>query len=599
MAKKYDFSGWATKANLLCTDGRVIDEQAFKECDGKRVPLVWNHEHNSVENVLGHADLEYRPNEGIYARCKFNNSVNGMDAKEAVLNGDIGSMSIFANHLQQNGKVVIHGSIKEVSLVLAGANPGAVIDNVISHTDEDGLDHPDIGQAWISSGPDNILLHAEDQNDEKEGEDAMATETKKDEKQGSENEEPKAEGEKTIQDVIDSMTDEQKAVMYGLIGQAIEETKNENNEENDEEDKDMKQNAFDKSAEMTGRDANENTISHADEAAIFADVKRYGSLKESALQHGVTNINYLFPEASMLPETPGFVTDNEEWVKDVMNAVHRTPFARVKSIFGDLTDDDARALGFTKGKQKKDEVFALLKRETAPTTVYKKQKLNRDDVVDITDFDVVAWIKGEMRGRLDVEIARAILITDGRSASSDDKISETSVRSVWKDDDLYTVKVAITEGTTDTDETKAKNFIRAIKKFRREYQGSGNPTLYTTEDMLSEMLLIEDTTGRAIYADDAALAKALRVAKIVAVPPMANQTRVDGNDTYTLGGLIVNLKDYNIGADKGGAVNMFDDFDIDYNAMKYLIETRISGALIRPHAALAIEFKKTTANPGG
>lgn len=598
MAKKYDFSGWATKANLLCTDGRVIDEQAFKECDGKRVPLVWNHEHSSVENVLGHADLEYRPNEGIYARCKFNNSVNGMDAKEAVLNGDIGSMSIFANHLQQNGKVVIHGSIKEVSLVLAGANPGAVIDNVISHTDEDGLDHPDIGQAWISSGPDNILLHAEDQNDEKEGEDAMATETKKDEKQGSENEEPKAEGEKTIQDVIDSMTDEQKAVMYGLIGQAIEETKNENNEENDEEDKDMKQNAFDKSAEMTGRDANENTISHADEAAIFADVKRYGSLKESALQHGVTNINYLFPEASMLPETPGFVTDNEEWVKDVMNAVHRTPFARVKSIFGDLTDDDARALGFTKGKQKKDEVFALLKRETAPTTVYKKQKLNRDDVVDITDFDVVAWIKGEMRGRLDVEIARAILITDGRSASSDDKISETSVRSVWKDDDLYTVKVAITEDTSDTDETKAKNFIRAIKKNRREYQGSGNPTLYTTEDMLSEMLLIEDTTGRAIYADDAALAKALRVAKIVAVPPMAGQTRVDGNDTYTLGGLIVNLKDYNIGADKGGAVNMFDDFDIDYNAMKYLIETRISGALIRPHAALAVEFKKTTVAPG-
>lgn len=599
MAKKYDFSGWATKANLLCTDGRVIDEQAFKECDGKRVPLVWNHEHNSVENVLGHADLEYRPNEGIYARCKFNNSVNGMDAKEAVLNGDIGSMSIFANHLQQNGKVVIHGSIKEVSLVLAGANPGAVIDNVISHTDEDGLDHPDIGQAWISSGPDNILLHAEDQNYKKEGEDAMATETKKDEKQGSENEEPKAEGEKTIQDVIDSMTDEQKAVMYGLIGQAIEETKNENNEENGEEDKDMKQNAFDKSAEMTGRDTNENIISHADEAAIFADVKRYGSLKESALQHGVTNINYLFPEASMLPETPGFVTDNEEWVKDVMNAVHRTPFARVKSIFGDLTDDDARALGFTKGKQKKDEVFALLKRETAPTTVYKKQKLNRDDVVDITDFDVVAWIKGEMRGRLDVEIARAILITDGRSASSDDKISETSVRSVWKDDDLYTVKVAITEGASDTDETKAKNFIRAIKKYRREYQGSGNPTLYTTEDMLSEMLLIEDTTGRAIYADDAALAKALRVAKIIAVPPMAGQTRVDGNDTYTLGGLIVNLKDYNIGADKGGAVNMFDDFDIDYNAMKYLIETRISGALIRPHAALAIEFKKTAVAPGG
>lgn len=595
MAKKYDFSGWATKANLLCTDGRVIDEQAFKECDGKRVPLVWNHEHNSVENVLGHADLEYRPNEGMYARCKFNNSTSALDAKEAVLNGDIGSMSIFANHLQQNGKVVIHGSIKEVSLVLAGANPGAVIDNVISHTDEDGLDYPDIGQAWISSGPDNILLHAEDQNDEKEGENVMDAETKKNTNQTPENEEPKNEGEKTIQDVINTMTDEQKAVMYGLIGQAIEETKNENNEENDEEDNDMKHNAFDKSAEMTGRDTNESTISHADEAAIFADVKRYGSLKESALQHGVTNINYLFPEASMLPEVPGFVTDNEEWVKDVMNAVHRTPFARVKSIFGDLTDDDARALGFTKGKQKKDEVFALLKRETTPTTVYKKQKLNRDDVVDITDFDVVAWIKSEMRGRLDVEIARAILITDGRSGASDDKISETSVRSVWKDDDLYTVKVAITEGDSDTDETKAKNFIRAIKKYRREYQGSGNPTLYTTEDMLSEMLLIEDTTGRAIYADDAALAKALRVAKIVAVPPMANQTRVDNKDTYTLGGLIVNLKDYNIGADKGGAVNMFDDFDIDYNAMKYLIETRISGALIRPHAALAIEFKKTTA----
>lgn len=599
MGKKYDFSGWATKANLLCTDGRVIDEQAFKECDGKRVPLVWNHEHNSVENVLGHADLEYRPNEGMYARCKFNNSTSAQDAKAAVMNGDIGSMSIFANHLQQNGKVVVHGSIKEVSLVLAGANPGAVIDNVISHTDEDGLDHPDIGQAWISSGPDNILLHAEDQNDEKEGENAMDTEAKKNTNQTPENEEPKNEGEKTIQDIIDSMTDEQKAVMYGLIGQAIEETKNENNEENNEEDNDMKHNAFDKSAEMTGRDVNENTISHADEAAIFADVKRYGSLKESALQHGVTNINYLFPEASMLPEVPGFVTDNEEWVKDVMNAVHRTPFARVKSIFGDLTDDDARALGFTKGKQKKDEVFALLKRETAPTTVYKKQKLNRDDVVDITDFDVVAWIKSEMRGRLDVEIARAILITDGRSSASDDKISETSVRSVWKDDDLYTVKVAITEGDSDTDETKAKNFIRAIKKYRREYQGSGNPTLYTTEDMLSEMLLIEDSTGRAIYADDTALAKALRVAKIVAVPPMANQTRADGNDTYTLGGLIVNLKDYNIGADKGGAVNMFDDFDIDYNAMKYLIETRISGALIRPHAALAVEFKKTKANAGG
>lgn len=570
MVKDYDFSGWATKNNLLCSDGRTILKDAFKSDDGVTVPLVWNHQHNEPDNVLGHALLENR-DDGVYAYCKLNDTEKGKTTKELIKHGDISALSIYANQLKQQGGKVIHGSIREVSVVLAGANPGAFIDSVICHNDESDE------EAVIYSGESISLAHAE-QTTETKKEETMKEETKKD--------------EKTVKEIFDTLTEEQKNVVYAIIGSIIEEKENSNKKEEPKKADDieggkvMKHNVFDNDVENK-----EDVLQHADVQAIFADAKRYGSLKDSALQHGITNIDYLFPEATNVNQTPEFVKRDTGWVEKVMRAVHHSPFSRIKSQFADITADDARAKGYVKGNLKKDEVFSLLKRSTTPTTVYKKQKLDRDDVVDITDFDVVSWIKGEMRMMLDEELARAFLIGDGRLSSSDDKINEQNIRPIYNDADLYTVKVEVDAGADATAEAKTKAFIKAVIKNRKEYKGTGSPTLYTTEDVVSDCLLLEDANGRFIYDTIDKLKNTLRVADIVTVPVMEGAKGAKGGDLIAI---LVNLADYNVGADKGGAVNMFDDFDIDYNAQKYLIETRCSGALTKPYSAIAFEFKKAS-----
>lgn len=567
--KTYDFSGWATRNNLRCSDGRTIMKDAFKHNDGQTVPLVWNHQHNDPLNVLGHALLENRE-EGVYVYCKFNETESGKNAKLLVEHGDVSALSIYANQLKQQGSNVIHGAIREVSLVLAGANPGAFIDSVMSHGEESD------DEAIIYTGEDISLFHADEKKDKPVDE--------------------KSEDEETVADVFNTLTEKQKTVVYAMIGQALEEKEEseDNNNNNDSKggNKTMKHNVFDK------EDTKKDVLSHSDLEAIFADAKRYGSLKDSVLAHGIEQIDYLFPDAKNVTNTPQFIQRDMGWVQKVMNSVHHTPFSRIKSILADITEDDARAKGYIKGNLKKDEVFTLLKRTTTPTTIYKKQKLDRDDVVDITDFDVVAWLKSEMRMMLDEEIARAILVGDGRLSSSDDKINEQNIRPIWKDDDLYTIKAPVTVAANATAYEKAKAFIRAAIKSRKNYKGSGEPTLYTTEDVLTDCLLMEDTTGRVIYDSVSKLATALRVKEIVTVPVMENLSRVDNGTTYGLMGIIVNLTDYNIGADKGGAVNMFDDFDIDYNAQKYLIETRCSGALIKPYSAIALELTVEQAAQG-
>ena len=575
MNKDYDFSGWATKNNLLCSDGRTILKDAFKNDDGVTVPLVWNHQHNDPSNILGHALLENR-DEGVYAYCKFNDSEPGKNAKLLVEHGDVSALSIYANQLKQQGGNVLHGAIREVSLVLAGANPGAFIDSVISHSED--IDD----EAIIYTGENICLAHAEKQMEETtkvmEEKKEMAPETK--------TEEPKK--EKTVQDVFDTLNEEQKKVVYALIGQVIEEAENKSSKEIETKDieggkKEMKHNVFENDKENQ-----ENVLQHSDIEAIFADAKRYGSLKDSVLQHGITNIDYLFPEAKDVNTAPEFIKRDMGWVEKVMRSVHHTPFSRIRSTFANITEEDARAKGYIKGKLKKDEVFSLLKRSTTPTTVYKKQKLDRDDAVDITDFDVVAWLKSEMRMMLDEELARAFLIGDGRNSSSDDKINEQNIRPIYNDDDLYTVKAVIEVSQTATAEEKTKAFIKSVIKNRKEYKGTGSPTLYTTEDVVSDCLLLEDANGRFIYDNIDKLKNVLRVADIVTVPVMEG---AKGKNQGDLLAILVNLADYNVGADKGGAVNMFDDFDIDYNAQKYLIETRCSGALVKPYSAIAFEMK--------
>lgn len=570
--KEYDFSGWATRANLKCSDGRTILKDAFKHNDGQTVPLVWNHQHNDPLNVLGHALLENR-DEGVYAYCKFNETESGKNTKLLVEHGDVSALSIYANQLKQQGPNVLHGAIREVSLVLAGANPGAFIDAVIRHGDVSDE------EAIIYTGENIELYHADEQKKDK-------SEDKKDEPKSE-----KKEDEETVADVFDTLTEKQKTVVYAMIGQALEEAgapEDNNNDDSKGGNKTMKQNVFDQDDKNK-----ENVISHSDMQAIITDAKRYGSLRDSAIAHGVTNIDYLFPDAKNVTDTPVFISRDTGWVRKVFDATHKTPFSRIKSLLADITAEEARAKGYVKGNQKTDEVFSLLKRTTTPTTVYKKQKLDRDDVVDITDFDVVAWLKSEMRMMLDEELSRAFLVGDGRLASSDDKINEQNIRPIWKDDDLYTIKSAVEVASSATADQKAKAFIRTAIKARKNYKGSGEPTLYTTEDVLTDCLLMEDTTGRIIYDSVAKLATTLRVKEIITVPVMEGLTRIDGTDTLTLMGIIVNLVDYNVGADKGGAVNMFDDFDIDYNAQKYLIETRASGALIKPYAAIALELKVT------
>ena len=586
---EYDFSGWATKANLKCSDGRTIMKDAFKENDGKQVPLVWNHQHNDPDNVLGHALLENR-DEGVYAYCKFNESESGKTAKLLVQHGDVNALSIYANQLKQNMNNVLHGNIREVSLVLAGANPGASIDSIIMHGEESDE------EVIIYTGEELELTHAgcstkkndNKEPDKKEPEKKESDKDESDKKEDDKTDEKKSDDEKTIGDVINSFTEEQKTVMYALIGKALEENDNKKDSEGGNEN--MKHNVFDQ---------DENVLSHSDMETIISDAKRYGSLKESFLAHaqnyGIANIDYLFPEVKSINTPPEFIKREMGWVQKVMSGVHHTPFSRIKSMFADITEDDARARGYIKGKLKKEEVFSLLKRTTTPTTIYKKQKLDRDDIVDITDFDVVAWLKSEMRMMLDEEIARAILVGDGRLSSSDDKINEQNIRPIWTDADLYTIKSVINVSAGATSAELAEEFIDQSVRAMKNYKGSGSPVCFTTDDMITECLLLKDANGRRIYKDVNEIATAMRVSSIVSVPVMEGLTRTSGSDTFTLKAIIVNLNDYNVGADKGGAINMFDDFDIDYNQQKYLIETRCSGALIKPYSAIALETKTTTA----
>lgn len=603
MAKeKYDFSGWATRNDLKCSDGRTIRRDAFKDCDGLTVPLVWQHQHNEPGNVLGHALLENRP-EGVYTYGVFNHTPSGKNAKLLVEHGDVNALSIYANQLKQKGGDVLHGSIREVSLVIAGANPGAFIDfPVIEHSGEE-----DPSEAIIYTGEylqKNTLSHEEVDElvdellEEPEDEEAV-DDTKEGEEEMAEIEHAEKET-KTVQDVIDSMTEEQKKVMYYMVSQALEEKSEVEHSDDEEGEEVMKYNVFE------NEEKESKALSHADMSLIISDAKRFGSLKESFLQHqeemgidnilyhstttydrfanddtyGIGNIDYLFPEAKSLNNPPDWIKRNTEWVSTVMGGVHHTPFSRIKSMFANITEEDARAKGYITGKMKKEEFFGLIKRTTTPQTVYKKQKLDRDDVIDITDFDVVAWLKSEMRMMLDEELARAILIGDGRDASSEDKINPLNIRPIVEDDDLFTIKAEVDPEATDG----YKDMIKTIIRTRKRYKGSGSPIFFTTEDVLTEMLLLEDGIGHPLYADEAALAKKLRVSRIVPVEVMENAKTSDDKPIY---GVIVNLKDYNVGADKGGSVNMFDDFDIDYNQMKYLIETRCSGALIKPFSAMA------------
>lgn len=592
--EKYDFHGWATRNDLRCSDGRIIRRDAFKHCDGKIVPLVWNHRHDDPTNVLGHALLENRE-DGVYAYCAFNDSEAGKAARLLVEHGDISALSIFANGLKQDGSNVLHGDIKEVSLVLAGANPGASIANVIRHgeTVEDEAD--------IYTGEDFIVGMEEDKKNIEHSDSDMKEKKEVDS------------DDKTVADVLKTFTPDQQKVLYQLVTDALaakdeaqDEAQDETNEKKDENNKNggnntMKHNVFDNSEQ------NENVLQHDDFQAIISDAKRYGSMREAfenyakdhdvdinelthSADYGIENIGYLFSDDKAVTREPIMVSRNMDWVAKFTNSVRHTPFSRIKSLFANITEDDARAKGYIKGNVKKEEVFTLLKRSTTPTTVYKKQKIDRDDVIDIVDFDVVAWLKREMRVMLDEEIARAALVGDGRVSSSDDKIDPIHIRPIWTDDDFYTIKQTVSVAASDNESTIAKNFIKQCIKARKNYKGSGNPTLYTTEDMLTDMLLLEDTTGRVIYESTDKLATTLRVKEIVTVPVMENLTRTDEHSkVHTLLGIIVNPYDYTIGADKGGAVNMFDDFDIDYNQQKYLIETRCSGALTLPYSAIAVE----------
>ncbi len=595
---KCDFSGWATRNDILCTDGRTIRRNAFKEQDGARVPLVYQHNHDDISNVLGHAVLENR-DEGVYAYCFLNNTTQAQDAKELVRHGDLTSFSIYANKLKQNGKDVIHGSIKEVSLVIAGANKGAVIENTYFEHADGSLEEYE-GEATIKSYmPIELDTEYVEHADNKEEETKVATETKTDDK------------DKTIQDVIDSMTDEQKNVMYFMIGEALNSNKAEHSDDSDaithsdEGGNEMKHNVFE-------NDRPGEYIEHADElradilSAIAKDSKErknISSLGDYILEHaendyGITDIEFLFPDARTLTNTPEFIKRDDDWVSVFMNASKHSPFSRVKSMFADITADEARAKGYTKGNRKIEEVFTLLKRTTSPTTIYKKQKLDRDDIIDVVDFDVVVWLKSEMRMMLNEEIARAALIGDGRNPASDDKIDESCIRPIWTDDPLYTVPVKVYVAAADDDETRAKKIIKEIKKQYRHYKGSGNPSFYLSGEWTTNFLLIEDGIGHDKYDTTADVAKALRVKNLIDVPVMENQSRTvtEGEgasavtETRILIGLIVNPIDYNFGADKGGAVNMFDDFDIDYNQMKYLMETRCSGALVKPYSAMAVEM---------
>lgn len=588
----YDCSGWATKANVRCYDGLVIAQDAFKECSGKVVPMVYNHDHANVDNVIGHCLLENRPG-GVYCYAKFNDTDTGKTARQCVESGDLSAFSIFANGLKKVGSTVKHGFIREVSLVLAGCNPGALIDEVVKHSADEDYEG---GEAFIynedglslthgmdpEGNPLEDLTHSADSGDAVTDDEATQEEAKMaDEKNMSK--------EETVEDVFNTLTEKQKNVVYAIIGSAM--ASEEDDDDDGEEDDTVKQNVFDK-------DTNATVLKHSIEEInnVVKTAKSHGTMKAAfedagmdsdELAHSIDNIDWLFPEDHLLDTTPRIIDKPDDWVSVVMGAVHHIPFSRFKSMFADLTEEDARAKGYIKGNFKKEEVFGLLRRSTSPTTVYKKQKLDRDDVIDITSFDVVAWLKQEMRLKLNRELALAYLLGDGRLAASEDKIDENCIRPVFNDSDLFTIKVQCKTTGLTTVEDKYKALIKQILRSRKEYRGSGTPTLFTTEDALTEMLLLEDGIGHPLYADEAALARKLRVKNIVTIPEMEGRKGANGGDLVCL---IVNLADYTVGADKGGAVSMFDDFDIDFNAQKYLIETRCSGALTTPFSAMAVEW---------
>lgn len=587
----YDCSGWATKANVRCYDGLVIAQDAFKECSGKVVPMVYNHDHSNVDNVIGHCLLENRPG-GVYCYAKFNDTDTGRTARKCVESGDLSAFSIFANGLKKVGSTVKHGFIREVSLVLAGCNPGALIDEVVKHSADEDYEG---GEAFIYNEDGLSLTHGmdpegnplEDLTHSADSGDAVTDDkaTQEEAKMADE----KNEG-KTLEQVYNSMTDEQKECCHALVGLALEEKEGGNNDDGEEDDT-VKQNVFDK-------DTNATVLKHSIEEInnVVKTAKSHGTMKAAfedagmdsdELAHSIDNIDWLFPEDHLLDTTPRIIDKPDDWVSVVMGAVHHIPFSRFKSMFADLTEEDACAKGYIKGNFKKEEVFGLLRRSTSPTTVYKKQKLDRDDVIDITSFDVVAWLKQEMRLKLNRELALAYLLGDGRLAASEDKIDENCIRPVFNDSDLFTIKVQCKTTGLTTVEDKYKALIKQILRSRKEYRGSGTPTLFTTEDALTEMLLLEDGIGHPLYADEAALARKLRVKNIVTIPEMEGRKGAKGGDLVCL---IVNLADYTVGADKGGAVSMFDDFDIDFNAQKYLIETRCSGALTTPFSAMAVEW---------
>lgn len=586
----YDCSGWATKANVRCYDGLVIAQDAFKECSGKVVPMVYNHDHANVDNVIGHCLLENRPG-GVYCYAKFNDTDTGKTARQCVESGDLSAFSIFANGLKKVGSTVKHGFIREVSLVLAGCNPGALIDEVVKHSADEDYEG---GEAFIYNEDGLSLTHGmdpegnplEDLTHSADSGDAV-TDDKATQEEAKMADEKNMNKEETVEDVFNTLTEKQKNVVYAIIGSVMPSEKDDDGEEDDT----VKQNVFDK-------DTNATVLKHSIEEInnVVKTAKSHGTMKAAfedagmdsdELAHSIDNIDWLFPDDHLLDTTPRIIDKPDDWVSVVMGAVHHIPFSRFKSMFADLTEEDARAKGYIKGNFKKEEVFGLLRRSTSPTTVYKKQKLDRDDVIDITSFDVVAWLKQEMRLKLNRELALAYLLGDGRLAASEDKIDENCIRPVFNDSDLFTIKVQCKTTGLTTVEDKYKALIKQILRSRKEYRGSGTPTLFTTEDALTEMLLLEDGIGHPLYADEAALARKLRVKNIVTIPEMEGRKGAKGGDLVCL---IVNLADYTVGADKGGAVSMFDDFDIDFNAQKYLIETRCSGALTTPFSAMAVEW---------
>ena len=570
---KFDFAGYATKNDLLCSDGRVICKDAFKDNDGTKVPLVWQHVHDDPMNVIGHAVLENR-DDGVYAYGYFNNTDNAKQAKELVKHGDITSLSIYANKLKQSGRNVTHGVIREVSLVYAGANPGATID-MLGFAHSDGS-FEESDEAVIYTGEEFSLMHMDHDENNEPDVDLEHAESE--------------DSDKTVQDVLDSMSDEQKKVLFFLVGQALDEQDESDEATHSEDDDDMKKNVFD------GAD-DTKVLSHAEMDEIFASAKQMGSLRDAVLEHGITDIDVLFPEAKLVTPTPELIAREQEWVSKVWAGTHKSRFARIKSTAANLTRDEARARGYIKGHQKVEEQFALLYRKTTPQTIYKLQKLDRDDILDITDFDVVAWLKGEMRMMLNEEIARAILIGDGRVAGTDDKIDEAHVRPIYQDEDMYTIhKTVDLSQATDTTE-RSNAIIDAALRARKDYRGSGAPKFYASPDTITDLLLAKDKMGRRLYNTIGELANALRVTEIIEVPVFEGVVRTDDNEAkHDLLGLIVNLSDYTVGADRGGEVSMFDDFDLNYNKYEYLLETRCSGALTKPYSAIALEVDHNSSN---